>query len=116
MFFVKPLYFKAFCQVLELNWEEVVDTLDEVKSTAPPLNKSPTKHDWDAAPDVSIFYDRHIERSLLKQWLINDKCRLITILAMGGVGKTALTVKLAQEVSEEFDYIIWRSLREAYKL
>lgn len=32
---------------------------------------------------------------------------------MGGVGKTALAVKLAQEVSREFDYIIWRSLREA---
>lgn len=105
--------FKAFCQVLQLDPQEVVDNLDEVKGAPPPLNKSPTKHDWDAAPDVSIFYDRHIERSLLKQWLINDKCRLITILAMGGVGKTALTVKLAQEVSEEFDYIIWRSLREA---
>lgn len=26
---VKPMYFKAFCQVLELNWEEVVDTSNE---------------------------------------------------------------------------------------
>ncbi|NJN13680.1 MAG: hypothetical protein HC815_39640, partial [Richelia sp. RM1_1_1] len=43
----------------------------------------------------------------------DDKCRLVTILAMGGVGKTALAKKLAEEVNGEFDYIIWRSLREA---
>ncbi|BAZ16410.1 WD-40 repeat-containing protein [Calothrix sp. NIES-4071] len=110
---VKPLYFKAFCQVLELDWEEVVDIKDEVKGGKDEDKSSPTKYDWDSAPDVSIFYDRSIERNQLKQWLINDKCRLVTILAMGGVGKTALAVKLAQEVSEEFDYIIWRSLREA---
>ncbi len=109
---VKPLYFKAFCQVLKLNWEDIVDTEDELQS-AKYEESSHIQHDWNGAPDVSIFYDRSIERNQLKQWLTNDKCRLVTILAMGGVGKTALAVKLAQEVSGEFDHIIWRSLREA---
>lgn len=110
---VKTLYFKAFCQVLKLKWEDVVETQN--KGSAKDENKSTSisKHDWNAAPDVSIFYDRSLELTKLKQWLIDDKCRLVTILAMGGVGKTALSVKLAQEVSGEFDYIIWRSLREA---
>jgi hypothetical protein len=103
---VETRNFKAFCQVLKLDWKEVVDTQHKDKSSS-------VKHNWDAAPDVSIFYDRSIELSKLKQWLLNDKCRLVTILAMGGVGKTALAVKLAQEVSREFDYIIWRSLGEA---
>ncbi|MBD2299069.1 NB-ARC domain-containing protein [Nostoc sp. FACHB-190] len=110
---VKPSYFKAFCQVLQLDWEEVVDTEDAFKNQKEDHKPSSTKHDWDAAPDVSIFYDRSIELTTLKQWLINDKCRLVTILAMGGVGKTALAVKLAKEMGGEFDYIIWRSLREA---
>ncbi|MBD2169638.1 hypothetical protein H6G04_35415, partial [Calothrix membranacea FACHB-236] len=110
---VKPVYFKAFCQVLQLDWEEVVDTEDEVKSRKDKEKSSPIKRDWDAAPDVSTFYNRSIELTTLKQWLLDDKCRLVTILAMGGVGKTALAVKLAEEVSEKFDYIIWRNLREA---
>ncbi len=32
---------------------------------------------------------------------------------MGGVGKTALAAKLAQEIAGEFEYVIWSSLREA---
>ncbi|BAY93375.1 hypothetical protein FDUTEX481_09363 [Tolypothrix sp. PCC 7601] len=111
---VKPVYFKAFCQVLNLDWEEVVETEDEVESAKKTDESSPiSQYDWDGAPNIPIFYDRSIERTQLKQWLINDKCRLVSILAMGGVGKTALAKKLAEEVSGEFDYIIWRSLREA---
>ena len=109
---VKADNFKAFCQVLQLNWEEVVER-EEIKSEKNKDKSSLTKHDWNAAPDVSIFYDRSRELTKLKQWLVNDKCCLVTILAMGGVGKTALARKLAEEVSEEFEYIIWRSLREA---
>lgn len=32
---------------------------------------------------------------------------------MGGIGKTALITKLAKQVRDEFEYIIWRSLRNA---
>jgi hypothetical protein len=32
---------------------------------------------------------------------------------MGGIGKTALSVKLAEQIQGEFDYLIWRSLRNA---
>jgi MinD superfamily P-loop ATPase len=32
---------------------------------------------------------------------------------MGGIGKTALSVKLAQQIQQQFEYVIWRSLRNA---
>jgi len=32
---------------------------------------------------------------------------------MGGIGKTALAVKLAEQVQDKFEYVIWRSLRNA---
>jgi hypothetical protein len=32
---------------------------------------------------------------------------------MGGIGKTTLAVKAAQQIQGDFDYIIWRSLRNA---
>lgn len=69
--------------------------------------------DLGEAPDVSVFYGRTEELKTLKQWIINEQCRLVIVLGMGGIGKTALSVKLVQQVQDQFDYIIWRSLRES---
>lgn len=69
--------------------------------------------DWGEAMDVSVFYDRELELATLERWILQDRCRLITLLGMGGIGKTALSVKLATQIQGEFDYIIWRSLRNA---
>ena len=44
--------------------------------------------DWGEAPDVEIFYGRQTESTQLKQWLIADRCRLVAVLGMGGIGKT----------------------------
>ncbi|BAZ12579.1 WD-40 repeat-containing protein [Calothrix sp. NIES-4071] len=69
--------------------------------------------DWGEAIDVSIFYGRHTELTTLQYWIEQDKCRVVALLGMGGIGKTALSVKLAQLVENEFDFVIWRSLRDA---
>jgi WD40 repeat protein len=69
--------------------------------------------DWGEAIDVSVFYGRTAELNLLQQWIVNDQCRLVALLGMGGMGKTALSVKLAERVQGNFDYVIWRSLRNA---
>ncbi|MHC5857640.1 WD40 domain-containing protein [Nostoc sp.] len=71
------------------------------------------RQDWGEAPGVCFFRGRIAELSQLQQWLIEDNCRLVAILGMGGIGKTALSVKLAKEVQENFEYLIWRSLRNA---
>jgi hypothetical protein len=54
---------------------------------------------WGESIDVSIFYGRQTELKTLHKWIARDRCRLIEILAMEGVGKTALAVKLAQQLS-----------------
>lgn len=78
-----------------------------------------SKIDWGEAMDVSIFYGRTDELAKLQKWVQKDKCRLIAILGMGGIGKTALSVKLGQVVQDEFEFVIWYSLRYSppvYKL
>lgn len=73
----------------------------------------PSHCDWGEAIDVSIFYNRTTELKTLTQWIQQDRCRLITLLGMGGMGKTALSVKLAEQLQGRFEYVIWRSLRHA---
>lgn len=72
--------------------------------------------DWGEAVDVSVFYGRELELSGLKQWILKENCRLVTLLGMGGIGKTALSVKLARQLQEHFKYTAWRSLRNAIPL
>ncbi|MDJ0618656.1 MAG: NB-ARC domain-containing protein [Calothrix sp. MO_192.B10] len=71
------------------------------------------KRDLLTKPDVSLFFGRTEEVTTLKQWILEDRCRLIALLGIGGVGKTALAAKLVEEIQDEFDYVIWRSLRNA---
>ncbi|MEG5136795.1 MULTISPECIES: eIF2A-related protein [unclassified Microcoleus] len=68
---------------------------------------------WGEAIDVSRFYGRTAELTTLTQWILQDNCRLVCIFGIGGIGKTALSVKLAEQLQNQFTYVIWRSLRNA---
>ncbi|NJR14603.1 MAG: LuxR family transcriptional regulator [Calothrix sp. CSU_2_0] len=74
------------------------------------------QQDLGEAPDTANFYGRVRELEVLKQWIGGDNCRAIAIVGMGGLGKTTLSVKLVESLQEDFDFIIWRSLRETPKL
>lgn len=63
------------------------------------------------APDTSVFYGNTEELATLKDWVLEDRCKLIAIVGIAGIGKTALVTKLMEEVEDEFEYVIWRSLR-----
>ena len=40
----------------------------------------------------------------------------MAVLGIGGMGKTTLVTKLAEQVGDHFDYLLWRSLRNAPRL
>lgn len=85
-----------------------------LKAIAPDtFSASTINPDWGEAIDVSRFYARQKELQTLKSWILEDCCRWIGIFGFGGIGKTALSVKVAQQVQSEFKCLIWRSLQSA---
>jgi WD40 repeat protein len=78
--------------------------------------------DWGEAIDVSSFHGRTAELATLTHWITSDRCRLVALLGMGGVGKSSLAAKIVQQlVSNQethipFEFVIWRSLRNAPSL
>jgi WD40 repeat protein len=101
---IKTETFKAFCQVLGLDWQEIV---------AKKYRIAIANCDWGEAPDTSTFVGRDIEIATLDRWIVSEKVRLVTVVGIGGIGKTSLVTKLAQGIADKFEYVIWRSLREA---
>ncbi|MGD1911120.1 MAG: NB-ARC domain-containing protein [Rivularia sp. (in: cyanobacteria)] len=69
--------------------------------------------DWGEAPSASIFYGRSEEMLQLRNWVLEEQCRLVTLLGVGGVGKSTLAVKLGAQIQGEFEVVVWRSLRNA---
>ncbi|MCW6049665.1 hypothetical protein K4039_06110 [Lyngbya sp. CCAP 1446/10] len=63
--------------------------------------------------DTSIFYGRTTELANLEQWILQENCRLVAILGMGGIGKTALVSKLSNMIKHQFDRLIWLNLSHA---
>jgi AAA ATPase domain len=75
-------------------------------------NKAKVKRNLDRdIPDLFPFYGRDLELKQLNYSIVKDKCRLINIFGMSGIGKTALISKLSAQIGDEFECVIWQSLR-----
>lgn len=98
---IRPDTFEGLCKVVGVNWQDVVEV---------PIPPNP---DLDEAPDVPIFYGRTDELAVLEKWIVKDSCRVVGLFGIGGIGKTALSVKLARSLQNHFEHVIWRSLHKA---
>ena len=118
---------------LEPNKQKIsVDCTDWFEDKYPlfRINKGEkTKQDWRDAPAVNFFFGRDQELNTLEKWIIEDNCRLVAIVGMGGIGKTDLSLSLnfcdggigktdlsltlAKKIQNKFEYIIWKSLKFA---
>ncbi|NET35758.1 MAG: NACHT domain-containing protein [Cyanothece sp. SIO1E1] len=78
-----------------------------------PVEINQTRRDWSEAVSVPTFYDREDEFAQLQAAILTERCRVMAIIGMGGIGKTALAAKLAELISPQFEYVVWKSLRSA---
>ncbi|PSB13725.1 hypothetical protein C7B76_18765 [filamentous cyanobacterium CCP2] len=124
----EPVSKTNFRSALERRWQEEQQTQREQQNQPEPekytgLEEDSTAPiatfthlstvDWGEAIDVTIFYGREAELDTLHQWVIDDRCRLVALLGMGGIGKSSLAAKIAHLLQDQFEFVIWRSLRNA---
>ena len=102
--------FTIICEELGLNWQEIA--LLEENFGKGEIDRK----DWGGVTEADFFCGRTEELAEIKRWIIGDKCRLITVFGMAGMGKTALAVELAQGIEGDFDYLIYRSLKQVSPL
>ncbi len=86
--------------------------------------------DWGDALAIPRFYGREEEMALLSQWIVQDDCHVVSVLGMGGIGKSALSVNMMHQLvgtgqavgtgpcacpvpTCPFEVVIFRSLRDA---
>lgn len=114
-------------EVKKSNIQAVLERHRSSLSNKVQQSPQPNFTDWADAPEIESFLGRHFELDTLRRWTLQDRCRLIAIVGMGGVGKTGLTLKLgrgglgktnlslrlARGIQHEFSCVIWRSLLNA---
>ena len=69
--------------------------------------------DWGEAMAVPGFYGRAEELATLTRWVVEERCRVVSVMGLGGIGKSALAINLMHQVASHFEAVIWRSLRDA---
>ncbi|MBU7583363.1 MAG: helix-turn-helix domain-containing protein [Nostoc sp. TH1S01] len=89
--------FKAFCQVLGLNWQELIERTPH----SSPLNQTQIPH-------IPLFFGRGYELAILTK-AVEAGTSLLMITGIGGIGKTALAAKLAQNLQTKFQQTSWCS-------
>ncbi len=68
-------------------------------------------HDLTLSPKITRFYGRKTELECLSNWILNQNTHLISVLGLSGIGKTTLVKRFVDLNLQQFEVIIWRSLK-----
>ncbi|MDB9437017.1 ATP-binding protein [Dolichospermum lemmermannii CS-548] len=68
-------------------------------------------HDLTLSPKITRFYGREQELNFLSHGLLNQSTHLISVLGLSGIGKTTLVKRFVDLNLQQFEVIIWRSLK-----
>lgn len=86
------------------------------KKQKPEVNPKNYYQNLRQAPKITKFCGRNNELSTLSQWIDNPNTRLISVLGISGIGKSALVKHFVDTCNLPFDAIIWKNLKLSYSL
>ncbi|MCT7994060.1 NB-ARC domain-containing protein [Laspinema olomoucense] len=67
--------------------------------------------DLTLAPKITQFYDRTLELQTLSDWILVQNTRLISVVGLPGIGKTTLVKRFVDLNLQQFDAVIWKSIK-----
>jgi WD40 repeat protein len=114
---------KAFYAVLEhtksqvgIEGKERIDILLKKSSSNTIVLDSSTTYNEDLEEADKILFNipfvgRTKELKQLNQFIVNNQCRLVTLVGMAGMGKSCLAAQFTHNVKDKFRYVIWKNLR-----
>jgi AAA+ ATPase superfamily predicted ATPase len=68
-------------------------------------------HDLTLSPKITRFYGRKKDLDYLSNGILNQHTHLISVLGLSGIGKTTLVKRFVDLNLQQFEVIIWRSLK-----
>lgn len=124
---VAPKFWKLLSIVLEKNVgkNNLRQTLEQLYRSSPhkvepklthvsqnQINSK--KHDWkEAINGPASFYGRREELETIVKSIRQNRCQVLKIHGLSGIGKTVLMKRIAESIQDQYEVIIWRSLAGA---
>lgn len=85
-----------------------------LEAPAPLATQPKTEHtiiDLGEVIAVPNLAGRQDEMASLWQWIVDDRCRVVTIVGLGGIGKSSLALTFAHSALSAFEVVLFRSLQ-----
>jgi hypothetical protein len=116
----KPVDYSTFielCSHLCLNWKEIAELPSEVfpqqlEDFAKCKDASiQPQMAWQQEMKDTLLCTTTQELVILSQWLVQESCRLISLMNSSDTNSVALVMQLKQQVHQDFETVIGRSLK-----
>ena len=102
----------------KITWCPLYDQQDKNQSInkEEEITKNTRYHDLTLAPKIAHFCDRTLDLQTLSHWLTTQNPRLISVLGLSGIGKTALVKHFVDLNLQQFDLVIWKNIKLSQSL
>ncbi|MEM9947411.1 MAG: AAA family ATPase, partial [Cyanobacteria bacterium P01_D01_bin.36] len=89
-------------------------TRENLRYRVPDSPKLATQYHWNDAPALNLFQGRRDAIAALKRWILQPATahKLLAICGIGGIGKTSLARKLAEDLNGYFEQVVWLTARK----
>ncbi|MEA5451837.1 ATP-binding protein [Leptolyngbya sp. CCNP1308] len=98
------------------HWSEVAPVLEQLGYKQRLFSENPGElsSSWVGAPEIDVIFGRETELKALQRSILSEERRIVMLTGAGGIGKTALAVKLAKTLEKEHHYqVLWIAMSAA---